>query len=118
MDQHAHFPLSSTKLPTLRAPQLIWEYTGVPPLYIQTGVNFINILLARFLYKSLCAALFLLTILLCNFWHQNFVQKMRTQNVDEIDPRSIIEEDWAWGFCDEYECSLNSSATSLILINY
>jgi len=27
---------------------------------------------------------------LCNFWRQNFVQKMRTYNFDEIDDRGIF----------------------------
>jgi hypothetical protein len=39
------------------------------------GVNLTNILRMAFFVQKGIAQLFLVTFQLCNFWHQNFVQK-------------------------------------------
>jgi len=49
------------------------------------AVNFINILRAPFSYEVFSVAFFYFHFSFVIFWRQNFVQKKRVQNVDEID---------------------------------
>ncbi len=49
------------------------------------GINFINVLCAHFLYKILAPKITKLCFVFEIFWSQNFVQKMRALNIDEID---------------------------------
>ncbi len=54
-----------------------WNYTTV--------VDFINIFHKHFLYEILVPKCLKAKTKLCNFWRQNFVQKTRALNDDEID---------------------------------
>ncbi len=69
----------------------------MPPIFIfllldlfnHPAVNFINILHAHFLYKILVPKSLKAKTKLCNFWHQNVVQKTCAENIDEIDTWSV-----------------------------
>jgi hypothetical protein len=57
------------------------------PVKLTQGVNFNNILCAIHSAIFLVPKNFKPKTELCNFWCQNFVQKMRAKNIDVIDPR-------------------------------
>jgi len=59
------------------------------------GVNFTNILHAHF-----CTKVFWVAFICLEFdFEQTFVQKMRTQNIDEIDPRCKFHQHFVSCFC-------------------
>jgi hypothetical protein len=49
-----------------------------------SGINFINILLAAFLYKSFVRSFFVLTFYAGTFWRKNIGAKAALKNVGEI----------------------------------
>jgi len=59
-----------------------WSSAATPN---HSAINFINVLRAHFLYEILAPKSLKAKTKLCNFWRQNFVPKMRRENVDEID---------------------------------
>jgi len=61
-----------------------------------TAFNSISVLRAHFLYEILVPKNFKPKTQLCNYWRQNFVQKMRALNVDEIDTwsKKVTRHEW------------------------
>jgi len=69
---------------SMRVQHLPWP-VAIGAQYTYLGVNFINVLRARFSSKFLVLKSLEAKTKLYNFWRQNFVQKMPAENVNEID---------------------------------